>query len=287
MVATLGDAALHGTLEIEPAKLVLARDTRDHAKAQLPPGAAAGSHPHPFLQRLFDVGRFVRGGANFLQRRGCRAEAVAIANKCKQILDRARGSERVGARRAEDCHPGALGHRPAPQLAYRRTAAAASREVRVARCGLFRRDTLEAGLRVRDINVRGEPQRGAGWLYCGALDEAVGLGKFDESGGLDEICGLVVAIESDRLVAPIESGNLDGLGDLVGLGGFVKSVGLSGLEWRGGAREAFGPIAPDSTSVGGSRIVRWRRIVAPPGAGRATHLLGASHVLARLGVDRD
>ena len=164
MVAAIGDAAFDRALEIEPAKLVLARDPRDHAKAQLPPGAAAGSHPHPRLQRLFDVRRLVRRRANFLQRRGRRAEAVAIADEREQILDRARGAERVGAWRAKDCHPGALGHRTPPQLAYRGAAAAAPGERRVARCNLFRRDALEAGLRVGDIDVRGEPQRGAGWF---------------------------------------------------------------------------------------------------------------------------
>lgn len=48
------------------------------------------------------------------------------------------------------------------------------------------------------------------------------------------------------------------------------------------ARRAFGPVAPDSTLARRSRIVRRRRIVAPAGAGRAPHLLGARHVLARL-----
>src|ERR1700756_4061735 len=136
MVATLDDAALYGALEVEPAKLVLARDPRNHAKTQLPPGAAAGSHPHPLLQRLFDVGHLVRGSANFLQRRGRHAKAVAIANKREQILDRARGAERVGTRRAEDCHPRTLGHRAPSQLAYREAAATTPGKRRVARCDL-------------------------------------------------------------------------------------------------------------------------------------------------------
>src|SRR5205085_4437929 len=87
MVAAIGDAALDRTLKIEPAKFVLARDARYHAKAQLAPGAAAGSHSHPRLQRLFDVGRFVSDRANFLKCRGRSAESVAITDEREQILD--------------------------------------------------------------------------------------------------------------------------------------------------------------------------------------------------------
>src|ERR1700738_1475107 len=102
MVAAFGDAALDGALEIEPAKLVLARDARDHTKAQPPPGAAARSHPHSRLQRLLDVGRLVCDRANFLQSGGRRAESVAVAGEREQILDRARAGQWLGSRRAEN-----------------------------------------------------------------------------------------------------------------------------------------------------------------------------------------
>src|ERR1700694_2974590 len=99
MVAALGDAALDGALKIEPAKFMLARDARDHTKAQPASGAATGSHPHPHLQRLLDVGRLVCDRANFLQSGGRCTESVAVAGERKQVLDRARAGQWLRARR--------------------------------------------------------------------------------------------------------------------------------------------------------------------------------------------
>jgi hypothetical protein len=95
------------------------------------------------------------------------------------------------------------------------------------------------------------------------------LGRFIESGGLLALAGLS---EIGRLPEPI------------GFGGFFETYGLGRferLEGPGRARGPLEPLAPHSTLARSSRIFAWRRIGAPTGAGRAAHLFGASHVLAR------
>src|SRR5580658_6497081 len=144
MIVALGDSALDGVLEVAALELMLALEARDHAKAQAPAGARTRQSADPRRDRFGDERRLARRRANPIERGAAAVESRAIAGECKQILSAAQAAQWLRARCAEDHHPGAIVNQPARHFA----------RSGYSRGYLAPGDRLEAGLRLRDIDVR-------------------------------------------------------------------------------------------------------------------------------------
>ena len=149
MIAALENPALDRALKIDAAEFMLARHPGDDAELEPAAGAGPGRDLDARLQRRFDQRRFARRGANFVQRRALGPDARPIAGQSEQVLGRSERAEFVGGRREENRQPGAIRHHAPRDLARAADSYA----------DLVRRDSLEARLRMRDVEVRSEADR--------------------------------------------------------------------------------------------------------------------------------